>query len=86
MSATSLLLAVVPLAYQMGAGLRTAPSPRVPIVSMADYRLNNYVLPGPLQPIGNNVCTLEPLSPRTRSKRPLLDHPPPPPLPIVGAH
>lgn len=45
------------LAYQL-TPLRPHGDARAPAPSMEETRLNNYVLPGPMTPLGNQVCKL----------------------------
>jgi hypothetical protein len=51
--------ASVVCAYTLGpAALQhAAPSVRAEAPLMADYRLNNYILPGPMKPLNNQVRT-----------------------------
>jgi len=48
------ILSLVSLAYQLGPPA-TRPHVRSASCSMDGYRLNNYILPGPMKPLGNQV-------------------------------
>ncbi len=48
------LLSLVSLAYQIGPAIRTHGT-RASACTMEEYRLNNYILPGPVKPLGNQV-------------------------------
>lgn len=49
------LVGMLASAYQLGPAFLPAPHARASPLSM-EYRLNNYILPGPMQPLGNQVC------------------------------
>jgi len=48
------LVGMLASAYQLGPAFLPAPHARASSLSM-EYRLNNYILPGPMQPLGNQV-------------------------------
>ena len=66
-------------AYTLAPGGYAATATRSGPLSMEEHRLNNYVLDGPLQPLGNQVraaaccaCALRALAddtPQTRARR-----------------
>ena len=51
---TTFSLSLISLAYQLGPAVRTHGT-RAPACTMGEYRLNNYILPGPVKPLGNQV-------------------------------
>ena len=51
---TTFSLSLISLAYQLGPAVRTHGA-RAPACTMGEYRLNNYILPGPVKPLGNQV-------------------------------
>lgn len=52
---TAIAFSLFSLAYQLSPSAVRTPAARAPACSMDEYRLNNYILPGPMKPLGNQA-------------------------------